>query len=446
MIVILHGWSDDAGSFGDLASAVRAMALPGPVREIQLGDYVSMDDDVTYNDLVAAMRRAWQHHGLPTAPRSVDLIVHSTGALVARHWLTQTYAPDAHPVKRLVMLAPANFGSHLAHKGRSFLGRVVKGFGSKRRFHTGAKLLEGLELASPFTWDLAIRDRLDPAQLWYGPGRLLASVLVGTNGYTGIAAAANQVGSDGTVLVGSAQLDPLFVRMDFASDPRQPAIETFSPSLPVAFCRSPGDNHSTLAWKDGGPKNRALPDRLREALTVSDDGYADHVAAFAAHNAQARRAQADDAYTHGYQNTVIRVIDDAQSYVGDYFVEAFAKTPGGQREDKALTRRIQEEVLVHAHSHQRNPAFRALRFDCDALQTMLLDRDAPLYLRITAQPDIDETGSVGYRTLNFRDVGAIRIDPAELGLLFRADRTVLVDLRIKREQVPDLVRFRRHGR
>ncbi len=72
----------------------------------------------------------------------MDLVVHSTGALVARHWLTSQYQADQHPVRRLVMLAPANFGSHLAHKGRSFPGRVVKGFSSQRRFHTGTRLLE----------------------------------------------------------------------------------------------------------------------------------------------------------------------------------------------------------------------------------------------------------------------------------------------------------------
>ena len=55
------------------------------------------------------------------------------------------------------MLAPANFGSPLAHKGRALLGRAIKGFGSG--FETGTHILRSLEMASPYTWELAERDR-----------------------------------------------------------------------------------------------------------------------------------------------------------------------------------------------------------------------------------------------------------------------------------------------
>ncbi len=57
---------------------------------------------------------------------------------------------------------------------------------------------------------------------------------------------------------------------------------------------------------------------------------------------------------------------------------------------------------------------------------------------------MERTGSVGYRTLNYRDVGTIRIDPPELGRIFRPDRTVLINLRFHREQANTLVRFKRH--
>ncbi len=58
------------------------------------------------------------------------------------------------------MLAPANFGSALAHKGRSMLGRVFKGW--KTGFETGEEMLYALELASPFQWDLAQADLFVP--------------------------------------------------------------------------------------------------------------------------------------------------------------------------------------------------------------------------------------------------------------------------------------------
>src|SRR5690606_24282448 len=140
-------------------------------------------------------------------------------------WLVRNRkSPDRHPIRRLLMLAPANFGSHLAHKGRSFIGRVVKGFRSDRPFHTGATLLQGLDLASPFAWELAQLDCFSDQQ-WYGPDGILATVLVGSRGYTGISAAANEAGSDGTVLVSSANLEPVCVTMDFATNPSDPKID-----------------------------------------------------------------------------------------------------------------------------------------------------------------------------------------------------------------------------
>ena len=133
MIVILHGWSDSSASFRAVAQFLAgASPINGPVLPLWLGDYISMDDDITFDDLADAMTSAWSARGLPLTPRSVDLVVHSTGALVARHWMTRAFTPTTNPIRRLVMLAPANFGSHLAHKGHSFVGRVWKGYKSKR--------------------------------------------------------------------------------------------------------------------------------------------------------------------------------------------------------------------------------------------------------------------------------------------------------------------------
>ena len=50
------------------------------------------------------------------------------GALVVRDWMTHHYRPETVPFKRHLMLAPANFGSQLAHKGRAWYGRVFKGW------------------------------------------------------------------------------------------------------------------------------------------------------------------------------------------------------------------------------------------------------------------------------------------------------------------------------
>ncbi|AGA32455.1 hypothetical protein TVNIR_0762 [Thioalkalivibrio nitratireducens DSM 14787] len=61
-------------------------------------------------------------------PYACGVVVHLTSALIVRDWLSRYFAVDASPVKHLVMLAPASFGSSLAHMGRSVLGRAMKGF------------------------------------------------------------------------------------------------------------------------------------------------------------------------------------------------------------------------------------------------------------------------------------------------------------------------------
>jgi hypothetical protein len=60
-------------------------------------------------------------------------------------------------LKHLVALAPATFGSPLARQGRSWLGAVFKGSHhlGPDFLAAGDAILDGLALASPYTWDLA---------------------------------------------------------------------------------------------------------------------------------------------------------------------------------------------------------------------------------------------------------------------------------------------------
>src|SRR5450759_381910 len=217
--VIIHGWSDDSSSFNNLASFIKQKLNTPPII-IRLADWISMQDDVTYPDLVVAMQRAWVASGLLTGLRSVNVVVHSTGALVTRDWMTKYFTPESVPIKRLLMLAPANFGSPLAHKGRSFIGRVIKGWGEPS-FQTGTQILKGLELGSPYTFNLAERDLFNDQARWYGRDRILGTVLVGNTGYSGVAAIANEEGSDGTVRISTANLNA--AKLEIVLDENQQA-------------------------------------------------------------------------------------------------------------------------------------------------------------------------------------------------------------------------------
>ena len=60
-IVIVHGWSDNYKSFERLADYLRKH-LKTNVTTIDLADWVSMDDEITYRDLRFAMETAWRNH------------------------------------------------------------------------------------------------------------------------------------------------------------------------------------------------------------------------------------------------------------------------------------------------------------------------------------------------------------------------------------------------
>lgn len=441
MLVILHGWSDTHRSFRRLGNHLVAAGIASGVKHVRLGDYVSMDDDVTFDDLAHAMDRAWSQEKLPTNPRSVDVVVHSTGGLVARHWMTSFYKPTTNPIRRLLMLAPANFGSPLAHKGRSFMGRVVKGFKSDKLFQTGTHILKGLEIASPFSWKLAMKDRFS-GDTWYGPGRVLCTVLVGTEGYSGISAAANEDGTDGTVRVATAGLNAALVSFNFASDPQNPPAPSLKEANgPTAFARIPRDNHSTIAFKDDGPRNPAVIDFVKRALTVNDQDFGTLVSDLETFSGKARTDGAGKRFTQGYQDTVIRLTDDMDDFVSDYFLEVFAKTPDEKSVDNRLTAAIQEDILAKVHVYGDNAAYRSLMFNTSEIQKKLLSAQRALCISVTAMPDIRKTKTVGYSTFGFDDIGSIKLTPQRIAKLFQPDRTVLVDMTIRREQRDEVFRI-----
>ena len=213
-LVIIHGWSDDSSSFVNLAEQI-SNETGREIESIFLGNYVSLDDDVQMSDIVSALSRAWTKKKLPIQAKGVDVIVHSTGGLVIRDWMASKWVNKGKkpPVNNLVLLAPANFGSPLAHKGRAFYGRVVKGFSSEKKFETGTHVLKALEMASTYSWDLAEIDRFN--KNCFGASRVRATTIIGNTGYSGISSIANANGSDGTVYCAAANLNCHSLKIEF---------------------------------------------------------------------------------------------------------------------------------------------------------------------------------------------------------------------------------------
>ncbi|MCP5473451.1 MAG: alpha/beta hydrolase [Rhodanobacteraceae bacterium] len=432
-IVILHGWSDNFASFKDI-KAIIAAGMPAPPVDIHLADWLSLQDDVTMTDLAEAMQQAWMANGLSTTPHAHDVVVHSTGALVVREWMTRYFTPDTVPVKRFVMLAPANFGSGLAHKGQSFIGRAVKGWNTG--FQTGTQLLRNLELASPYTATLADRDLFNSNARWYGSGKVLATVLVGDTGYDGIRAIANEDGSDGTVRISTANLSALRVDVQLGSQPGQVAsVSSQAVNGDIAFGVLAGHTHGSIVDKGSSGKYQLRDRLLLDALQITDLDYPAAVGgAFRWQqrlNAEADPARADDQL----QNTVVYLSDHLGHEVPDYFFEFYRDPLKNDKANRRFEQDFYKRVVTDVHVYGPNKAWRALYMDIKALRA--LQAQIPqLYISVSATPEYSQSKKqpVGYLGSAMDSTGELVIPNARLDHYFAPHRTVLIRAVIPRYQ------------
>ena len=440
-LLIIHGWSDEADSFVALATALE-MASERSVLSVYLGNYVSLDDDVRMKDLVNGLQRAWTQQKLPTATKSIDVIIHSTGGLIIRDWMATHYIAKGlkPPVNNLLMLAPANFGSPLAHKGRALYGRVIKGFNAKKRFQTGTHILKALEMASPYTWDLSQRDRFqDNAMTATG---VRTTVIVGNTGYSGISSLANEAGSDGTVYAATANLNCAAIEVSFPAGDRRPQFSAIHNSRgDTAFLLMDDFNHSSIAYKDAKhTENDVLLGFILQALNVSNTenfkrwikDCDDHTAAILAMHNDDR-----DSHKHGFQNTVFRVRDDQGYDVQDYVIEFYNDTAKG--DDDRLAELFNKEAVVKVHAHKDNGCYRSFMIDCSALYRIIEAQDQALNISISAMPDLNEERNlVGYRSFGNQDIGQLTLSAQDVRDFFIPNRTLFIDITLTRQQKDEL--------
>lgn len=434
-LLILHGWSDVAASMAPLAAVLSAQ-LPHDVQHCALADYLTLDDHVTYDDLVEGFQQAWLAQGLPTERHAVDVVVHSTGGLVIRDWLTRYYTPQTAPIKHLLMLAPANFGSFLAHKGRAFFGRILKGMGHGKPFEVGSELLKGLELGSPYSWDLAMRDCFseDP---FYGPGRTLCTVFVGTDHYHGFAGATHEQDSDGTVRWSCAHLNPVHWSVDLSRDAHIKKLNIRQSTGLTGFSLLPGLNHSTIVGK-GKPFAKKHVEKMLQALTVSDDRFS----GWCSQLSQETEALFDGETVQGFQNMVVRVHDQYSKPVSDYFLSFTERGQDGHW----VSGLFHKHVHCATHVYGDRPAFRSLYLNTQPLREMSDDWDA-LHINLRALPSLeveDKKEVVGYMPLDDEHGSVIVVPRAYLSEMMQPHRTLLLDVclpRVHRQAVFQLKSF-----
>jgi pimeloyl-ACP methyl ester carboxylesterase len=332
-ILIIHGWSDCSDSFAGIKSFLTGKNI-GQVNTIYYADYESREDSLTYNDIVEGLNDNLIKQGIikndGTSDYNIKIIVHSTGGLVVRHWLWRYYHECGNlancPVTNLVMLVPANFGSPLAQMGKSFLGELVKGRWKVGDFlEVGRQLLNGLELASEYQWQLAHRD-LFIADNYFNRDKIRATILVGDTDYTGARGWFNKPGTDGTVVISGTNLDTVKLTLRFAK-PKNDPNNTYLPHEWVkdtgmsdtAYGILEGYNHGSIV--DNVSKDKDAPYSVSNViLRALSDSKEDFV--------QLKKDLND--YTNDlfsktgkdkYQQFNVRAVDNQGSPVRDFTLE-----------------------------------------------------------------------------------------------------------------------------
>jgi len=403
-LLFIHGWSDSAEAFNAMIHEV----LQGGHHErysVCLADFTSLDDEVTFTDLVEAMQAAWLAHRLPLEGKSVSVITHSTGALVLRAWLRRYYPHGGSPISHALLLAPPNFGSYLAHKGRAVYGRVLKGMASPKPFEVGEKLLIDLELASPFLWDLASFDVCSPSTS-FQPSDILTTIAIGNRGYQGIASAANIPGSDGVVSLASAQLIAQRITVQYAED--RPIVTCTPSYAQVALAIIPEVDHASIL---GTPHpTTAVIRACIDALLVQEGDFPAYCQRLS--HANMHYIQQDPAL--GFQQMICRVTNQYQQAVEDYYIDCRNNMRG--------------HAVCAVHTHSQAPAYRAFTM-------RVIDRDiaSGMQIGITGMPSLQTPGvCVGYKPYTVMNGLAVSLSAEIMQDIFTPGGVVLFDWQIMR--------------
>ena len=482
-VAILHGWSDRSDSFHPLMEFLRASGYD--TIPIWLGDYISMDDDVAVEDVAKCLEnrvRALQASN--ELPATFDLVVHSTGGLVAREWLSGYYgdpddASDIPPVRRLIMLAPANFGSRLASTGKSKVGRAFKGWDNG--FQTGTRMLNALELSSAFAWELACRDLLvsddmeDDKRRIYGEDAVLPFVIVGSRAYEQWPRSlVNEYGGDGTVRVAAANMNVFGATIDFTANIAEPEFRFWEPRfdqiIPLAVLPDRDHTSVTLPSKTDRGASVGVPERVGDlilsALACEDieqykalaKSWTSDPQSISERTAAAKPkvpplsignvAFSEEAF-HQYIQVNVHIVDDHGTDVDDYFLE-YPSTSEGDNGQAATY--FQDHVLERVDTNSLTSSRRTLFLDRTDLMKRYykLTADKALKMRVVASP---LGKNVGYFVApNTAHAAGPEIDAVGLVTLHgvaHADRwlhrnsTHLVKIIVPREAAPGVFTLKR---
>jgi hypothetical protein len=212
----------------------------------------------------------------------------------------------------------------------------------------------------------------------------------------------------------------------------------------VAFRILPGIDHSSI--KLDAPPSRLSQAQLKalghiqHALTVRDADFSPWCRECEQSNAERTQGPQLPRARAGFQHTVVRVRDQFDAAVPDYLLEFFEP---GRRNGGALASRIHGEAIRSVHAYQADPSYRSLYIDTYRFQRALEQAGGTLGFSLTAFPVLGSGDTVaGFRTFADEDIDDLRLDTEAVSQLLQPHRTLLLDIRLEREQTPNVFQLR----
>lgn len=404
-VVIIHGYSDEGKNAARWCEELKKLGYD--TRELlHVVDYVSLSNEVTIKDIAEGFDRALRIQAGLDQGQEFDAIVHSTGMLVIRAWLVTYERGQAQArskrLKHLIGLAPATFGSPMAHKGRSTLGAVFKG---NRRFgpdfmEAGDVVLSGLELASAYTWKLAHADLLSERAV-FGPNAdtPYPFIFVGLKDYGLLKRVATEPGTDGTVRWAGCGFNVRQINVDLTQEPsdvnRRVTFGEWS-NTRVPLVLLPDYNHGSIF---GEPKDD-LVGAVREALAVeSEQEYREWARRWEEPNeANRQRGNCDR-----WQQFITHLVDERGDGIPDYYVELYTVNNAGEPEEI-------DAWAEDVHAWREDPSYRCYHVNLDRTGIQALPK---LYLKLIASSGTKLVGYHGHGSERFRPDGVPRADADE---------------------------------
>jgi pimeloyl-ACP methyl ester carboxylesterase len=457
-LLIVHGYSDGSKSFLGLADFFQRRA--GYAKEdIYFIDYTSMDDETTYYDLADKLDSDYRR---VSKGERIDVVCHSTGSLVVRAWLAlhneRAFQRDperlpACPIKRLLCFAPANFGSDLAVLGQSFLSKFRTTFfnefsTSKNAFETGKVLLQGLEPASPFQWELSMYD-LHGKNTYFSETpradrQCYPFVFAAADSYGGLQAdlikQRGMPGTDGTVRIPGTSLNTRKCTLDFPDD-GPPELywhpETKWPHIPFGVFA--GFNHGSIVnpatdgfFGDHGPGPLAI-----RALNVNTPAEYKELAVEFDKKTVLNYQRAQGNAGKRFQQFFFKVRDDVNQAVHDFYIDFHVVGQNG-KVVRDLTLKFDKLLKASFCRHSVDASHRCLLLDCSDLEKFDQDLDeanARLVLQVDGTSGLPD---VTYRRQTFEVYDPKTWQEGETSFLW-PNTTTLVDIVLNRQQAEGMV-------